>query len=115
MLPRLHRLRRSADIERLRQQGQTWRHPIAILLVCENDLNASRFAFMASRRVGGAVARNRSKRVLREAVRHMLSRIEPGWDCLFVARPSTPQTSFAEVENTVQQLLARAKLVVKDC
>ena len=107
--------------------GRRWRHPLAILLVLPtkrqtagmedvDDLDhrsMSRFAFSASKRVGHAVSRNRAKRLLREAVHLHLSRIEPGWDCLFIARERTPQASFVEVETAVLQLLSRSHLAVQ--
>lgn len=110
MLQPLHRLRRSADLEQIRQQGDSWRHPLAILLVQKNTVENSRFAFLASRRVGKAVHRNRAKRLLREVVRCHLPEIEPGWDCLLIARIATTRATFAQVEMAVLQLLDRAHL-----
>jgi ribonuclease P protein component len=80
----------------------------------DSDLSAApptRFAFTASRRVGKAVARNRGKRLLREAVSKQLGQIEPGWDCLFIAREDTPTADFAAVETAVNRLLDRARLL----
>ena len=111
MLQSPNRLRRPADVERVRQQGESRRHPYLILLVLPNELNVSRFAFIASRRVGKAVRRNRAKRLLREAVRHQLVKIAPGWDCVLIARPALLQAPFAEIETAVWQLLKRAKLL----
>lgn len=112
MLQQRYRLRRSDDVDRVWQQGRSWRHPLAVLLVNPNAKDVSRFAFVASRRVGKAVDRNRAKRLLREAVRPHLSEIKSGWDCLFVARKTTPEASLATVESAVSQLLARADLLV---
>ncbi len=111
MLPKRYRLRRSVDLEKVRQSGRSWRHPLAILAAGENGLDMSRFAFIASRRVGNAVQRNRAKRLLREAVHQQLPEIKPGWDCIFIARAPLPQASFAEVDTAVSQLLRRAKLL----
>jgi ribonuclease P protein component len=111
MLPKRYRLRRSADLEKVRQSGRSWRHPLAILAVGENGLDVSRFAFIASRRVGNAVQRNRAKRLLREAVHQHLPEIKPGWDCIFIARAPLPQAAFADVDTAVHQLLRRAKLL----
>lgn len=111
MLPKRFRLRRSADLERVRQQGQSWRHPLVILLVITNAETVSRFGFIASRRVGKATVRNRARRLLREALRCHLDEIRPGWDCLFIARPPIAQATFAEVEAAILQLLTRANLL----
>ena len=111
MLPSLHRLKRSADIVQVQQQGRNWRHPLCVLLINAGQMESSRFAFVASRRVGNAVVRNRVRRMLREAVRLHLDEIQPGWDCVWIARPQLSQASFAEVETAVLHLLTRAKLL----
>jgi ribonuclease P protein component len=111
MLQPNHRLRRPADVGRVQQAGNSWRHPLAILLVESNSLDVSRFAFVASRHIGKAVVRNRAKRLLRESVRGHLHEIQPGWDCVLIARPSLPQAAFREVDTAVTQLLQRAKLL----
>ena len=72
----------------------------------------SRFAISASRRVGHAVSRNRAKRLLRAAVHSNLTEIEPGWDCLLIARQGTPYASYGEVETAVKQLLSRARILI---
>ncbi len=112
MLQPDYRLRRPAEVNRVRQTGKSWRHPLVILLVQSNSLDVSRFAFIASRHVGQAVQRNRAKRVLRESVRIHLSQIQPGWDCVLIARPFLLQATFGEVDTAVTQLLQRAKLLL---
>jgi ribonuclease P protein component len=108
---RRYRLQRSSDIRQLRQEGRRWHHRLAILFTRPNDQEISRFAFSASRRVGKAVARNRAKRLLREAVRQHLHELQPGWDCLLIAYEATAVASFSQVETAVLQLLARARLL----
>lgn len=110
-MQRRFRLQRPADFELLRKNGRRWNHPLALLIAYQTNLPDSRFAFSASKRVGKAVVRNRAKRLLREAVRHQLTTISSGWDCLFVARPATAQAEFSEVEEAVVQLLKRANVI----
>lgn len=114
MLPRHHRLRYSADLGQVREHGRRWRHPLIILLAKENEQDGSRFSFLASRRVGKAVVRNRAKRLMREAIRLHLDEIEGGWDCLLISRAKTPTATFSEVETAVLQLLSRARLLRKE-
>ena len=111
MLPRRHRLRRSADIRRVRQRGRRWHHPLLLLFTATNNQEVSRFTVSASRRVGNAVVRNRSKRRTREAIRRHLADVEPGWDCLFTVRETLPAADFDEIDGAVCQLLARAGLL----
>ncbi len=111
MLPAPYRLRRSAEITAVRKSGQRWHHPLATLYVLANQQDTSRFAFVAGRRVGNAVKRNRSKRILREAIRHFLPHIAPGWDCLIIARDSTAQASYQDALAATHQLLQRAHII----
>jgi ribonuclease P protein component len=57
------------------------------VIVARNGTDGSRFGLTVSRKVGGAVIRNRVKRWLREAVRHERSSVVGGWDVVIVARP----------------------------
>lgn len=110
MLPKPHRLRQSADIARVKKQGRSNHHPLLILVVQENGLAASRFGFVASKRVGNAVVRNRRRRLMREAIRLHLPALRGGKDCLLIARQGNDSVTFAEMETAVSQLLHRAHL-----
>lgn len=64
-----------------------------------------RVAVVASRRVGSAVARNRAKRLLREASRHVCWR--PGTDVVLVARGACAASMMQPVRDEVEQLADR--------
>lgn len=106
MLPRVHRLRRSADIRLVRRRGHRRSHSLLLLFARDKTFGKTRFAIAVSGRIGNAVVRNRAKRRIREAVRRWLPDVENGWDCLFVARPAVVHASYAEIVQAVQQLLS---------
>jgi ribonuclease P protein component len=108
-----HRLRATADIERLRREGRSVAHPLLVLLVLPNDREISRFGFAVGRRIGKAAGRNRVKRRMREAVRHRLARQEvaTGWDILLIARRPITDASYQQVDEAIGLLLRRARLV----
>lgn len=110
-MKRRYRLRHSADITLVYRSGRRCKHPLAILVFRPNALPSLRFAFVAGKRVGNAVLRNRAKRLLREAARLHLDQLDGGWDCVFVARQATPTATFDDVNAAVAQLLRRAGLV----
>ena len=62
--------------------------------------------FTATRKVGGAVVRNRAKRRLREAARALLpSHAQPGSDYVFVARLGTAERPWARFLDDVKSAL----------
>jgi ribonuclease P protein component len=103
------RLRRSGDIQRAYDEGKSWAHPLLVLVVRPNDLGSSRVGVAASRKAGSAVERNRAKRVLREAARHLYPEFESkGWDVVLIARPGLLGVKQMEVEEALALLLKRA-------
>jgi ribonuclease P protein component len=57
-----------------------------------------------------AVHRNRTKRLLREAMRTLLPNIASSVDLILIARPALLSASLTEVRDALLQLLQRAKL-----
>ena len=113
-MERALRLTYDADFRRVRAQGKSWAHPFAILCALPNALPHNRYGFSVSKRLGGAVVRNRVKRLLREAVRTTPKEVGPlvsGFDVILIARPPIVGHTYAEVREVVRTLLRRAKLL----
>ena len=68
-------------------------------------------AFVAGRRVGGAVSRNRARRILRAAWRELAPRVVDGYDVVLVARTSIAGARSEELVAEVEQVLLRAKAI----
>jgi ribonuclease P protein component len=110
-MQRRYRLRHKADFELLRRSNQRWHDSLVVLVIKPNGLPNSRFAFVASKKVGKATSRNRAKRLLREAIRENFGSIKPGWDCLLIARRKTSQANYKEVKAAVTDMLDQAQLL----
>mgnify|MGYP005821084045 CR=1 FL=1 len=110
-MQRKFRLTRSEDLLRVRRSGRSYAHPLLVLVAQAADPGGLRIGVTASRGVGTAVKRNRSKRLLREAIRTLIPSIPTGWDLLLVARPPLPASSVFEVREALLSVLRRADLV----
>ncbi len=68
-------------------------------------------AFVAGRRVGGAVIRNRARRVLRAAWRELAPRVREGFDVALVARGAIRGAKTQDLVAEVDELLTRASVI----
>ncbi len=110
-MDRRFRLTSSSDFKRVRRAGKSYAHPLAVLVAYRSDLPTTRCAVTAARTVGSAVIRNRAKRRLREALRHWMPRVAPGWDVVLIARPQVVRADWPSVLAAVEGLLLRAEMI----
>jgi ribonuclease P protein component len=88
--PKRRRLSRSGEFDRVYRDGSSNATRYLVLYSFprkEEEEGDIRLGVSASRKLGGAVERNRAKRVLREAFWELSDRLPDGYDFVLVARP----------------------------
>lgn len=104
----LKRLTKRAEFLRVRSGFRAARPNLIVEARRRGEAGPIGVGFTASRKVGGAVVRNRARRRLREAARQLLPRLgKPGVDYVLVARQSTPEADWATLLDDLRSALIR--------
>ena len=123
-------LAQRADFLRVAGRGTKWATAGLVLQACprstegasrsgQSGANVSeaptiRVGFTASKKVGGAVVRNRARRRLRALAREVIaSEAAPGYDYVLIARAETATRDYAALRNDMRFALKRLRLLQK--
>ncbi len=110
-MQRRFRLRDSRDFARLRRGGRTVSAGGLLLSFMPNELEHNRYGFVTGKVLGNAVVRNRTRRLLREAVRQFHPRLKSGLDVVLVARPALVGKPFSVVQRILEELCFQARIL----
>jgi ribonuclease P protein component len=106
------RLQRRAQFQRAYTEGRRVEGRVAVLYALETPGEPRAVGVVTSRKIGGAVVRNRARRLLREAYRLNKHKLKDHIQLVFVARTAIKGRSFAEVESALLDLCQAAGCVV---
>ena len=82
-----------------------------VLYAKKNHLNTNRVGVTVSKKLGGAVVRNRVRRRLREVYRLQESLFSPGWDIVVVARSRCISADFEKLTRAYLALAEKAGIL----
>jgi ribonuclease P protein component len=113
------RLTRSAEFDRVYRQGRSFANRnLAVYAFPRPGEESTRLGLSVGRKVGGAVERNRVKRLLREAFATRRDAITGAHDVVIVARPDVLELAEREgvegIAATLDELLIRAGVVASE-
>ncbi len=108
---RTETLRKNYEFGRVYQRGQHVAGRTLVIHYYPRKQKRLRLGVTASRQVKGSVARNRIKRLLREAYRLNEDKLRPGFDLILVGRAVEGPLGLRAVEADFLKLCRRAGLI----
>lgn len=108
-MERKNRLNHTLDIQRVRRHGKSIAHPFFVLIYYrDKSVDHAPVGVIASKAVGGAVERNRAKRVLRSAADELHENIQPDCLVLLLARQELLDHDTPEITELLASQLKKA-------
>lgn len=101
-------INKNRDFRRIYAKGKSFVHPLLVTYVMKARGKGVRVGITASKKTGNAVRRNRSRRLIREAVRTVGPGLKPGYDFVFVARSKTSFVKTPDVLRVMERQLKNA-------
>ena len=117
---RLARVRKRAEFERIQKGGaRVSTRSFVLIIAARSDRGPTRLGITASRKIGGAVTRNRAKRIVREAFRAERELFLPGIDLVVIVRKPPGAMKAADVaeewRSASKQLVRRMEEALRAC
>jgi ribonuclease P protein component len=102
---RHERIRRHAEFQRIYKQGARIHSRYSTIFIQPNALATGRLGIAATKKLGGAVQRNRAKRLIREVFRR--NKLAPGFDVIVIPKREWLDASLTVLEADYRHLLER--------
>jgi ribonuclease P protein component len=99
------RIRRRPEFKHVYEHGARVHGRLATFFILPNDLPVGRLGIAATRKLGGAVSRNRAKRLIRDVFRR--HKIAPGFDLVVVPRRELLEATLTSIEAEYERTLER--------
>jgi ribonuclease P protein component len=109
MLKRIFRLRKKSNYQAVFADGRNYSVKYVAIYVFKGP---KRFGFIASKKVGNSVQRNRARRLMREVIRLHLAEIKDDIQIILIARARIKGVSYMEVEKSIMNMLKKANALI---
>jgi ribonuclease P protein component len=101
-------LRRKSDFSLIYNKGKSVVERYIVLFFKKNGLSYNRIAFLASKKVGNSVVRNRARRLMKESYREVKENLATGYDFIFIARKTICNLKCADVKKSMEAAIKKA-------
>ena len=107
-------LKENTDFNRVYYRGKSSAKPQLVVYSLKNRLGVCRIGITTSKKIGNAVERNRSRRIIRAAFQSVIKEFDfegKGYDFVFVARGKTPYVKSQDIYKAMRKHLKNANVL----
>ncbi len=101
-------LRKKKDFTAIYNKGKSIGEKYVVLFTRKNNLEYNRTAFLASKKVGNSVSRNRARRLMKESYRELEQNLDSGYDLIWIARNTICNLKCADVKKSMEAAVKKS-------
>ncbi|MDI6605090.1 MAG: ribonuclease P protein component [Thermoanaerobacteraceae bacterium] len=105
------KLKKTYEFKNVYNNGCSLANKYLILYYYKNNLNYNRVGYSISKKIGKSVIRNHVRRLMNESLRLMDSKLNTGYDMVFIARTKIIEADFHMINNAIKMLLKRTPIM----
>ena len=106
-------LRKKSDFSSIYNRGKSAGDRYVVLFYKKNNLPYNRTGFLASKKVGNSVKRNRARRLMKESYRNLSDNVPTGYDFIIIARNTILGKKCKEVEKSLNSAFRKTGVIKK--
>lgn len=104
-------LRKKSDFSAIYNKGKSVGERYVVLFHKKNNLPYNRMGYLASKKVGNSVERNRARRLMKESFRQLEKDVKEGRDLIIIARNTIGNKSMQEVQKSMFSAFKKSGLL----
>ena len=104
-------IKNNCDFRRIYGKGKSFQGPALVSYVMKNRAGICRIGITTSKKIGNAVERNRSRRVIKAAYKMIEDKICGNYDFVFVARSKTKYVKSTQLALIMLSQLRQAGVI----
>ncbi len=108
------KLNQNREFQRAYRRGKVLSHPLLVTYYLKGRRGRNRIGITTSRKIGGAVQRNRARRIILAAYRQLEGELTPGYELVFVARTKTTTVKSTDIYRVMRKQLLKAGMIRED-
>ncbi len=107
-------LRNKKDFTDIYKKGKSVGDRYVVVFYKKNLLDYNRTAFLASKKVGKSVHRNKARRLMKESFRELRDSVKTGNDIIIIARNTINGAKCFQVQKSLSNAFKRLNLVKEE-